>query len=268
MYRLLFAFPALSFAAVASIPDILPRDPQVPQPPPRPVSTTGDCGPVNGLTCPTGTCCSKYNYWYVANPSVWYSQQAPPILLHRSHLLDARIDQCRQWLHPRTLRSWLPGSVWRLRHFWSSGRGVWWARQCELSGWVLLQSMGVLVRCPLSPNLILCSAPPSPPPCDGMLNLAMFTFTSAGVVGPLMRVERRSVILTHPSYSGYTDAYCGIGCNKAFGDCKDSPAANVTVTVDGSCGGANGFVCREGFCCSKENYWYVHNAGHTMEESS
>jgi hypothetical protein len=83
------------------------------------------------------------------------------------------------------------------------------------------------------------------------------------------------------NYCGSTDAYCGAGCNPAYGTCgtsnsvssSPSPSASTISStrtssvpsgtptgrpsVDGSCGGTNGYNCvgsTFGNCCSSSGY--------------
>ncbi|KAF2143645.1 carbohydrate-binding module family 18 protein [Aplosporella prunicola CBS 121167] len=52
-------------------------------------------------------------------------------------------------------------------------------------------------------------------------------------------------------WCGKTDAYCNTsaGCQTSFGKC-----VSTTISPDGTCGGANGYRCHEGECCSSDGF--------------
>eukprot|EP00834_Sanchytrium_tribonematis_P005882 NODE_389_length_8228_cov_1.280600.p3 type:complete len:440 gc:universal NODE_389_length_8228_cov_1.280600:112-1431(+) len=56
------------------------------------------------------------------------------------------------------------------------------------------------------------------------------------------------------NYCGTTSAYCGLGCQSAFGTCTtNTPPSNIPN--GGKCGSANnGATCASGLCCSQYNY--------------
>ena len=73
--------------------------------------------------------------------------------------------------------------------------------------------------------------------------------------------------LTHPQprlthlASGSSRAYCGTGCQSAFGTCGvKSTASGTVVSPDGTCGGTNKYTCQGspfGNCCSRNDWWWV-----------
>ncbi|EKG19445.1 Chitin-binding type 1 [Macrophomina phaseolina MS6] len=55
-------------------------------------------------------------------------------------------------------------------------------------------------------------------------------------------------------WCGSTDAYCGAGCQSAFGTCSSTTGK---VSTDGTCGGTTGFTCKGstfGDCCSQAGW--------------
>ena len=79
-----FVFPILGLAA--TVPNALSARALEA----RDISATGDCG-TNGLSCPAGSCCSKWNYWYVAvslsidkKPFYVYTYSLPSMLIDPS----------------------------------------------------------------------------------------------------------------------------------------------------------------------------------------
>jgi chitin recognition protein len=74
-------------------------------------------------------------------------------------------------------------------------------------------------------------------------------------------------------FCGTSQAYCAAGCQPEFGVCgimvsaapqptsSSAPQATGGVSPDGSCGGAQGFTCVEGTCCSQWGFCGV-EAGH------
>ncbi|TLS31129.1 hypothetical protein PpBr36_02195 [Pyricularia pennisetigena] len=61
-------------------------------------------------------------------------------------------------------------------------------------------------------------------------------------------------------YCGSTDAFCGTGCQSAWGSCSGGNTVAqpvLKVTTDGTCGGASGLTCAGspfGTCCSEYGY--------------
>ncbi|KLU82797.1 hypothetical protein MAPG_01865, partial [Magnaporthiopsis poae ATCC 64411] len=58
-------------------------------------------------------------------------------------------------------------------------------------------------------------------------------------------------------WCGSSKAFCGNGCQKAFGKCDDVAAGSENVSQDGTCGGPNNYSCKGsefGDCCSSYGY--------------
>eukprot|EP00834_Sanchytrium_tribonematis_P001308 NODE_31_length_37178_cov_0.413576.p7 type:complete len:462 gc:universal NODE_31_length_37178_cov_0.413576:25333-23948(-) len=57
------------------------------------------------------------------------------------------------------------------------------------------------------------------------------------------------------NYCGTTSAYCGLGCQSAYGTCTSTTPPPTSVPNGGRCGSANnGAKCATGLCCSQYNY--------------
>ena len=63
-------------------------------------------------------------------------------------------------------------------------------------------------------------------------------------------------------WCGKEPAYCGKGCQDAFGNCTATPGSSsgsseLSISTDGSCGGSTGFIClgsEFGNCCSAKGW--------------
>lgn len=83
--------------------------------------------------------------------------------------------------------------------------------------------------------------------------------TAAGVLaggkcslGEIKQIEPQTLRRIHNS--GNSTSHCGAGCDPKFGTCGPK------LTLDGTCGGTNGFLCHSqvGNCCSDHGYWFVY----------
>jgi hypothetical protein len=60
-------------------------------------------------------------------------------------------------------------------------------------------------------------------------------------------------------WCGAGEVYCSVGCQNAFGVCSEvtvtstvqTPPGPTNLSPDNSCGGATGYVCGTGLCCSE-----------------
>jgi hypothetical protein len=62
----------------------------------------------------------------------------------------------------------------------------------------------------------------------------------------------RAVLIT--TSSGSTTAYCGAGCQSAFGQCT-AGGTSGTQAPTAHAGGTNGYRCPSGNCCSQYGWW-------------
>ncbi len=69
----------------------------------------------------------------------------------------------------------------------------------------------------------------------------------------VLRNDNTPISVKLPSdiwFSGAGDAFCGSGCQPAYGSCGTTPPPPT-----GSCGGKDGVKCAGGLCCSGYGFW-------------